>query len=186
MNLYNSITDLQPLTVMFLADKEWHCFASVLRNVGYKIMPERAVRFYQGQGSGANAAAKNGGDPRPIDERVRAGRRRGVYLVLTAMLRRKMIECKDQLRKPDDREYRLLSEVPPLRKGSKSEVKRGQVPSKGKKIVRLVDNLEKEFFASFPSSKDRGDLKFHCRNLKRIALLQAVPPMTDNIQSTEE
>lgn len=174
MSLLNSVSDLQPLAIKALENKEWHCFADVLREIGHGIMPERAVRFYQGQGGGDRAAAKDGGDPRPLDERIRAGRRRGVYLILRSMMKRKMVECKDEMCDPDDREYRLVSETPMLKRGgSKPRPKAQATGACPSGIVGRIEELQCYFADAFPGSRDHGDFKFHCRHLKRIALLQA-------------
>jgi len=185
MSLLNSVSDLQPLAIKALADKQWHCFADVLCKIGDDIMPERAVRFYQGQGGGDRAASKDGGDTRPLDERIRAGQRRGTYLILRSMIKRKMVECKNESCNPDDREYRLVTDVLARRGGSHP---RPNSPArKGNAIVGMVEELQRAF-AEFPESGDSRDFRFHCRHLKRIALLQtarALPQSQAEASSAE-
>lgn len=166
----NSISDLKPLVVKILEDKGWHCMTDILKDVGDTIMPERAVRFYQGQGNGASGAEKEGGDPRPLDERIRAGRRRGVYLALKAMINSGMVECRNNIVATDDREYKLVESFVPKRRGG--PLPRSSVSKvAGVSLVSLVDDLQQLFSERFPKSRDNADLDFHCRHLKRIILL---------------
>ena len=186
---FNSTTDLQPLLSNAMTDGQWHCVPELLQAIGDKIMYERAVRFYQGQGGGAAAAAKQGGDTRSLEERVRAGRRRGLYLCVGAMLSRKTIECKDPIVEFDKREYRMVSPPPerkrpaekPKAEKPKAEKPKAEKPkvespksvskesSSAKAFLSFVEAMETMFLDAFPYSRDHGDLRFHCRAIKRIA-----------------
>lgn len=168
-----------------LVDAKWHAFAEILKEVGDKIMPERAVRFYMGTGSGAQEGAT---ELRPIDEQIRCGRRRGVYQALERMLGTKLIECKNLAEKVDDREYKISTVAPagkPAKKPTPAkkepEAEKKKEPEAERRKIKLkakysgadgcdsfVEELLDLFDSNFPGSPDRADFEFHCRALKRI------------------
>ena len=175
-----SITDLQPIVVKLMEDRGWHCMAEAIRDVGAHIIPERAVRFYH--------ATMTKSPNRPLDEKIRYGTRRGVYLVLQAMVKRGMVECKDRDVDPDAREYRLIrdfAELPKRKPAVRRAVPAPSLPvpssppdsmearpdpadSGADAFFSFLDEMQKMFFERFPKTKDRDDFKFYFRQLKRI------------------
>lgn len=183
------IKDLKPDVFGVLADKDWHAFAEILSKSGDKIMPERACRIYAGTGAGARIGAEN----RPVDERVRMGRRRAVYQCLQLFLHTDVVECQNPAADPDLRVYRAKkdwkpedSKPKPPQNGKRKPVVVGPVAEKisvqkpkkrlpmptvspsSRSLVSKVHALDDLFSQKFPKSGDWRDVAFHCRALLRI------------------
>jgi len=172
------IDDLVPHIVAFMKETndEWPFLVDIVRALEKHISPERAVRFYLGTNS---KPAKD----KPVDEKIRGGRRRGGYLAIQKMIKNKMVECKDStIRPPDQRRYRLISEVPVLKKKRKPKPESKPViepdPEPKQEPVQELDpvltaddklvDIEVEFRKACKNHDDISDFQFHCRAMKRL------------------
>ena len=193
-----TVKDLLPLTLKILEDGQWHPFAEFIKEVGGSIPFERAVRFYQGMGGGAKAATREGGDPRPVQEREWQGRRRCAYICIERLVNRGDAICKDKTPPPDQREYKIADKKPEEPKSKvepkaekPAEPKKPKAPAKPSRYAALIevlangdgratndgaglnailDEVQSSFTQYFPkcAGRDREDLYLHLRAARRI------------------
>lgn len=147
--------DIIPKIGILLADKEWHSAAEVIGKVGETIMQELAVRFYQNTGSGAKQVHD---DPTPLADKIRKGRRRGVYQAMKALVGQKIVEEKVPKGEFDVNEFRLIKELPAKFLQAKDE-QGGLPPDIDRDNASEEDRAKAQAFVREPKPKKRSSPK---------------------------